>query len=235
MSVPVYKGDSNFITLLKSIGSEKELPEIRAMIMSSIWALDFVQPSALLASVLPMSGTDQGTTEAFIGQFFALYNQLADHQDPANPFQLTILPKCTSYADLIIKIEHRQLELKQLVPLTYLKKEYASEKLIEAVAPLLDRFSTCVKDIGKLLKFVVKDANAQREFSTADNELTRIGKNIESVFNELGQLFTQARKAHMLVKDALGEDYYEPHAEKVGRNDPCPCGSGKKYKKCCLN
>ncbi|MDB5039221.1 MAG: protein translocase subunit, partial [Bacteriovoracaceae bacterium] len=21
-------------------------------------------------------------------------------------------------------------------------------------------------------------------------------------------------------------------AEKVGRNDPCPCGSGKKYKKC---
>jgi hypothetical protein len=23
-------------------------------------------------------------------------------------------------------------------------------------------------------------------------------------------------------------------APKVGRNDPCPCGSGRKYKKCCL-
>ena len=23
-------------------------------------------------------------------------------------------------------------------------------------------------------------------------------------------------------------------AEKTGRNDPCPCGSGKKFKKCCL-
>ena len=23
------------------------------------------------------------------------------------------------------------------------------------------------------------------------------------------------------------------HVKKVGRNDPCPCGSGKKYKKCC--
>jgi hypothetical protein len=22
--------------------------------------------------------------------------------------------------------------------------------------------------------------------------------------------------------------------KKIGRNDPCPCGSGKKYKKCCL-
>jgi len=23
--------------------------------------------------------------------------------------------------------------------------------------------------------------------------------------------------------------------KKIGRNDPCPCGSGKKYKKCCIN
>lgn len=23
--------------------------------------------------------------------------------------------------------------------------------------------------------------------------------------------------------------------DKIGRNDPCPCGSGKKYKKCCMN
>ncbi len=22
--------------------------------------------------------------------------------------------------------------------------------------------------------------------------------------------------------------------KKVGRNEPCPCGSGKKYKKCCI-
>jgi len=24
----------------------------------------------------------------------------------------------------------------------------------------------------------------------------------------------------------------EPDSPKVGRNDPCPCGSGKKYKHC---
>jgi preprotein translocase subunit SecA len=23
------------------------------------------------------------------------------------------------------------------------------------------------------------------------------------------------------------------HSDKVGRNDPCPCGSGRKYKRCC--
>lgn len=26
---------------------------------------------------------------------------------------------------------------------------------------------------------------------------------------------------------------YRRDENKVGRNDPCPCGSGKKYKKCC--
>jgi uncharacterized protein YecA (UPF0149 family) len=35
-----------------------------------------------------------------------------------------------------------------------------------------------------------------------------------------------------LLKDA---EKVEPlqTGEKVGRNDPCPCGSGRKYKKCC--
>ncbi len=30
-----------------------------------------------------------------------------------------------------------------------------------------------------------------------------------------------------------GHTPYRREAPKTGRNDPCPCGSGKKYKKCC--
>ena len=45
------------------------------------------------------------------------------------------------------------------------------------------------------------------------------------------------------LEDEMGEDRLLPgppmpvmarNKNKVGRNDPCPCGSGKKYKKCCL-
>ena len=32
--------------------------------------------------------------------------------------------------------------------------------------------------------------------------------------------------------DGVQEPYVRPY-NKVGRNDPCPCGSGKKYRKCC--
>ena len=29
------------------------------------------------------------------------------------------------------------------------------------------------------------------------------------------------------------EEPYRRETPKVGRNEPCPCGSGKKFKKCC--
>lgn len=33
--------------------------------------------------------------------------------------------------------------------------------------------------------------------------------------------------------EVFGSDPYVREGPKVGRNDPCPCESGKKYKKCC--
>jgi hypothetical protein len=35
--------------------------------------------------------------------------------------------------------------------------------------------------------------------------------------------------------DLDADDYSEPRAKKIARNDPCPCGSGKKFKKCCID
>jgi len=41
-----------------------------------------------------------------------------------------------------------------------------------------------------------------------------------------------ASKARAMVKGILGDDEEQP-IRKIGRNDPCICGSGMKYKKCC--
>lgn len=38
----------------------------------------------------------------------------------------------------------------------------------------------------------------------------------------------EIKKEYNLTKTVVKGD-------KVGRNDPCPCGSGKKYKKCCMD
>lgn len=40
------------------------------------------------------------------------------------------------------------------------------------------------------------------------------------------------------TREAIAKKYRTSkivHSEKIGRNDPCKCGSGKKYKNCCIN
>ena len=46
----------------------------------------------------------------------------------------------------------------------------------------------------------------------------------KEIFTEqkLHELYLEQKKSGTIIK-----------APKVGRNDPCPCGSGKKYKQCC--
>lgn len=46
----------------------------------------------------------------------------------------------------------------------------------------------------------------------------------EAIFSEekRKELYLEQKKSGTIVK-----------GPKIGRNDPCPCGSGKKYKKCC--
>ncbi len=39
----------------------------------------------------------------------------------------------------------------------------------------------------------------------------------------------------VIKESSLKEKKEEPPIVRIGRNDPCPCGSGKKYKKCCGN
>lgn len=66
--------------------------------------------------------------------------------------------------------------------------------------------------------------------NTIKNELNTVNENIKKwclrgysikeIQNNQKHVYENAKKVNSKVK--------------VGRNDPCPCGSGKKYKKCCL-
>lgn len=51
--------------------------------------------------------------------------------------------------------------------------------------------------------------------------------------SRLWELFANTPKALYGRLRKMEEQRENPN-KKVGRNDPCPCGSGKKYKKCCL-
>ena len=60
-------------------------------------------------------------------------------------------------------------------------------------------------------------------FKKEANERPRFnGDGLDSMFEEIRKEVAQKNVATRKTK-------------KVGRNDPCPCGSSKKYKKCCIN
>jgi hypothetical protein len=52
--------------------------------------------------------------------------------------------------------------------------------------------------------------------------------------NEMASNLKKAKKQRSPENSAKVVTYVRD-SPKVGRNEPCPCGSGKKYKKCCLN
>jgi preprotein translocase subunit SecA len=64
------------------------------------------------------------------------------------------------------------------------------------------------------------------------------GKEAQEVKLERKQTFTLSRGES--VQGGSGETEsgkgitFRREGKKIGRNDPCPCGSGKKYKRCCL-
>lgn len=96
------------------------------------------------------------------------------------------------------------------------KQEYKKEAF-SLFTMMLDQLKY---DVIKLLSSVEiqteEDANAVEEQRRAD----------------------QIKKMNLTHEDPMGEDQedtdqtYRRQEKKIGRNDPCPCGSGKKYKSC---
>ena len=56
---------------------------------------------------------------------------------------------------------------------------------------------------------------------------------LKYLFNVTMNVNTTRKKAAIVTNEGNGEKKPVRKENKVGRNDPCPCGSGKKYKKCC--
>jgi uncharacterized protein len=74
--------------------------------------------------------------------------------------------------------------------------------------------------------FATETGFEQRDKMT-DEEIETHQQQIDRDVQRLFEYFLEKRHAALapVVRDT----------PKVGRNDPCPCGSGKKYKKCCLH
>lgn len=73
----------------------------------------------------------------------------------------------------------------------------------------------------------IKDIVSEDAAKAAEQKLAEYGQEDEQPQKMTAVDVREFMKA-MRTKPII-RDY-----KKIGRNDPCPCGSGKKYKNCCL-
>ena len=80
---------------------------------------------------------------------------------------------------------------------------------------------------------------AQPHVAGADGNGSRPPRNVATSVDELEESFQRKKRRELEQARMAGSGEAQTvqqvvrGAAKVGRNDPCPCGSGKKYKKCC--
>ncbi len=140
--------------------------------------------------------------------------------------------------------------------LSGLKKAPTAEKLMRArfVAHVAHDFKflhdSYLPDSGK--PYVAEEGEPAIVWTRLDmhGEETNIGGNpdksyvdfsaygteegIEKVLHEKSEFLRVNGQWFYNREMRLGPAPVKSSAPKVGRNDPCPCGSGKKYKQCCL-
>lgn len=102
---------------------------------------------------------------------------------------------------------------------SYIAKEYPhSYSLIKDLVDQVDKNSKKKEE---------ETEEAFMQYVAKGTEKEQLKKLLESSYNGVK---AQKEKPQM-VHD--GASTYHRNTEKIGRNDLCPCGSGKKYKQCC--
>jgi uncharacterized protein YecA (UPF0149 family) len=80
--------------------------------------------------------------------------------------------------------------------------------------------------------YIGKDSDIEEEVRKARERMDKSSAKV--AFDTVGITDDDLRKVIKVIQESPVQPKIEPiRGDRVGRNWPCPCGSGKKYKKCC--
>ena len=78
-----------------------------------------------------------------------------------------------------------------------------------------------------------EDTEVSLKFDTEKLYKNMVGAKADWLYNlpQWDKIYDEAKRKELYLEEKKSGTIVKGH--KVGRNDPCPCGSGKKYKHCC--
>jgi uncharacterized protein YecA (UPF0149 family) len=229
MNIKKYEGDDKFKKILKEIKCPSDLNFIKALLQGSLAATQTVMPSVIINEIFAGKEIDfksKAQVHRFMSNFLGLWNQYASQ------VQEGIYTSPNAEKNDLLQIELMTYIIQLLTEiLTFLRGLYLGFTDVNEMSPdgqvalmTLEEADVFLKKAHRLLK--KKKAKAKDIKETTENI-----NNVHRVKNDCMQRIIkgleESRKLHL-------ESLKIPvRREKIGRNDPCPCGSGKKYKNCC--
>nr|VFJ73334.1 MAG: SEC-C motif-containing protein [Candidatus Kentron sp. FM]VFJ73457.1 MAG: SEC-C motif-containing protein [Candidatus Kentron sp. FM]VFK20433.1 MAG: SEC-C motif-containing protein [Candidatus Kentron sp. FM] len=209
---------------------------------------EFVR-SAAIETLTILVATGEQTRENVIGYFKELFNAKLQRNKSEDSVLWSKL--VTESARLYPEELYEEIKAafdEDLVENLFMTLEDVDGYLAEGKEAVLDELREN-KSIS-LIDDVIEEMEEWSCFRTPEENRERAEEIKDIVHLIVDKLSSEAKKrlrqstglslsgAEQRSHQPVRRDSYVPYVrqtKKIGRNDPCPCGSGKKYKKCCLN
>lgn len=97
-----------------------------------------------------------------------------------------------------------------------------------------ERIEREIQSLPGMIKNKLKDPQIKQRFIDIAKRMEKDGVDFKSIRQM--KKWMKEHEAELKAEQAGGVPKVETvvhDGPRIGRNDPCPCGSGKKYKKCC--
>ena len=186
----------------------------------------------------------------------AIFNKLKERYDAKEKL---IGPEAMRYHERMIMLSVLdQLWKDHLLSMDHLKegiglRGYAQhDPLVEYKRESFDMFEAMMQHFQEdtvrylyLMQVIEPAAQAEAQLQPAEAPATpgdgngRRPRRASTSVDDLEEEFQRRKRRELQQARMAGAGDYQPVQQvvrsgaKIGRNDPCPCGSGKKYKKCC--
>jgi uncharacterized protein len=177
---------------------------------------------------------DLAETQSILPMIMALYNRVAAGRSPGSPrLTIRVAPRTPPSSNL-----------EPDAPLSLWSRGFAYghgwvEESWEAIAetPFDEDLGAALLVLTFFAKRGVAEAftreSTRQPRPTVEEMAAMALSSIPDAMRTYSRMGMLVEKAIRETERRLSEDAKTPSSTGVGRNDPCPCGSGKKLKKCC--
>jgi preprotein translocase subunit SecA len=226
--------EARSIVLTHAQGNDSEMWDTKEMI-EAIATLHPVLAHDLTAEKIRSLGTQEEVADQFAKMVVDFYEEKCAREDAGTVAQaervVTLRSIDTHWMDHIDDMAHLR---EQVAFSGYAQRDPLIEYKDQGFRRFQQLLSTIESTIVRtILQIDFRQFAPQVILKQAEEELERLQTNKDSIEGEL----THTGVSPVVMQQPAGAPRpRQPQAQrnlpKVGRNDPCPCGSGKKFKKC---